>query len=213
MSPRIPPRRQPRRQPRGNGRKPSVKDVLNKYGSKLEGQVNSYNSGKGNYSSEYSTFKKEASPELNRYEKLCKSLGNFVKINISEKDKNKFEKQLADAHVDVEPWQAMGLSVMSFLVFFILGLFISIAVVLINGMDIAAFPGLFFFLMIIAGFFLFYLMNSYPARLANKWRLKASSQMVPALLYVVVYMRHTPNLERAMQFASANLQPDRKSVV
>ncbi len=191
----------------GSGKKPSVKDVLDKYGSKLEGQVHSYNQGNRNYSSEYSTFKKEASPELNRYEKLCKSLGNFVKINISEKDKNKFEKQLADAHVDVEPWQAMGLSVMSFLVLFMVGLFVSIAVVLVNGMDISAFPGLFFFLMIIAGFFLFYFMNSYPARLANKWRLKASSQMVPALLYVVVYMRHTPNLERAMQFASDNLQP------
>ncbi|MBI5803480.1 hypothetical protein HY448_02230, partial [Candidatus Pacearchaeota archaeon] len=51
----------------------------------------------------------------------------------------------------------------------------------------------------------FYFLNSYPERIANQWRLKASSQMVPALLYVVVYMRHTPNLEKAIAFASEHL--------
>ena len=30
--------------------------------------------------------------------------------------------------------------------------------------------------------------------------------MVPAILYVVVYMRHTPNLEKAIAFASEHLQ-------
>jgi hypothetical protein len=30
--------------------------------------------------------------------------------------------------------------------------------------------------------------------------------MVPAILYVVVYMRHTSNLERAIKFASEHLQ-------
>ena len=30
--------------------------------------------------------------------------------------------------------------------------------------------------------------------------------MVPAILYVVVYMRHTSNLEKAIEFASRNLQ-------
>jgi hypothetical protein len=48
-------------------------------------------------------------------------------------------------------------------------------------------------------------MSSVPSRLANKWRLKASSQMVPAILYVVVYMRHTSNLEKAIAFASEHL--------
>ncbi|VVB83250.1 Uncharacterised protein [uncultured archaeon] len=58
----------------------------------------------------------------------------------------------------------------------------------------------------IFGVFLFYFVNGYPARLANKWRLKASSQMVPEILYIVVYMRHTPNLEKAIEFASQHLQ-------
>ena len=60
--------------------------------------------------------------------------------------------------------------------------------------------------MVMVSIFLFYYVNGYPQRLANKWRLKASSQMVPAILYIVVYMRHTPNLEKAVAFASKHLQ-------
>ena len=89
--------------------------------------------------------------------------------------------------------------------FFFIGLLISIAIVLIKA-DIAAFPLLFFVLLTVFALFLFYYINGYPERLANKWRLKASSQMVPSILYIVVYMRHTPNLEKAIAFAADNLQ-------
>jgi hypothetical protein len=65
---------------------------------------------------------------------------------------------------------------------------------------------LFFFLGIIASLFIFYYAYSMPERLANSWRLKASAQMVPAVLYAVVYMKHTSNLERAIAFASEHLE-------
>jgi hypothetical protein len=55
--------------------------------------------------------------------------------------------------------------------------------------------------------FLFYYLYTFPARLANQWRLKAGSQMVPCILYIVVYMKHTSNLERAIRFASMHLDP------
>jgi len=45
-----------------------------------------------------------------------------------------------------------------------------------------------------------------PGRLAVKWRLKASSQMVPAVLYTVIYMKHTSNLERAISFVSQHIE-------
>jgi Flp pilus assembly protein TadB len=71
---------------------------------------------------------------------------------------------------------------------------------------LASFPLFFLVLVMVFSMFLFYFINGYPLRLANKWRLKASSQMVPAILYIVVYMRHTPNLEKAIAFASQHLQ-------
>jgi len=144
-------------------------------------------------------------PELSKYEKWCRSLGNIVKLNVAEKDKQQIKRQLEIAHLDVEPSQALTLSVMSFVIVFLVGLLISVSVLLIKG-SIESFPFLFFILMIVFSVFLFYFVNGYPARLANKWRLKASSQMVPAILYVVVYMRHTPNLEKAVGFAAEHLQ-------
>lgn len=182
--------------------KPNVDDILKKYGSKIESQIKTDSSRKINYSKEYLTFKEEMAPEFTKYEKWCHSLGSFIKLKISKKDEDKIKRSIEIAHLEIEPWQALTLSIMVFLSVFFIGLFISIAVFLITD----NLPILFFFLMIILSLFLFYFVSGYPTRLANKWRLKTSSQMVPAILYVVVYMRHTPNLEKAIAFASEHLQ-------
>ena len=191
--------------PRKTYKRLSADDVMQKYSGKLDRQVKTARTKNINYSREYVKFKEEMAPDLTRYEKWCKKLGGKVKLNVSEKDKNKIQRHLEIAHLDLEPWQPLTLSIVSFLGAFLLGLLISIAVVLIKG-SLAAFPLLFFFLFTIFSLFLFYYFNGYPERLANKWRLKASSQMVPAILYIVVYMRHTPNLEKAISFAADNLQ-------
>ncbi len=186
-------------------RKPTVEEVLKKHSGRIEKQMKT--SPKSvNYSQEYIKFKKELSPELTRYEKWCHSLGNVIKLKISKKDEDKIRKYIDLAHLNIEPWQSLTLSIMSFLSVFLLGLIISVAITLIKG-SLSEFPFFFFILMVILSIFLFYFINNYPARLANKWRLKASSQMVPAILYIVVYMRHTPNLERAIAFASQHLEP------
>jgi len=186
-------------------KKPSVKDIFKKYGAKIEGQINSSSEKPGNYSQEYVRFKSELAPELSRYEKLCQSIGSIVKLKASKKDEEEVGAHLKYANIDVAPWQALTLAVVSFILVFFLGIFISLGFVLIKG-SFSDFPILFFFLVLMLSLFLFYFVREYPARLANKWRLKASSQMVPAVLYVVVYMRHTPNLEKAIAFASEHLQ-------
>jgi hypothetical protein len=183
-----------------------VKDILRKHGAKIEGQIKTDSVSSSNWSQSYIKFKEEMAPDLSRYERWCKSLGNVIKLNLSKKDEDKVKRSLEIAHLDVEPWQALTLGVMTFLSVFFFGLLSSVAIMLIKA-DFGAFPFLFFFLMLILSLFLFYFVNGYPARLANKWRLKASSQMVPAILYIVVYMRHTPNLEKAISFASQHLQP------
>jgi hypothetical protein len=190
-------------------RKPDVDEILKKYGEKIEGQIKTTEFGKISDSKSYLKFKEERSRNLINYERWCKTLGNVIKIKASKKDEEKISKYIKIAHLDIEPSQALTLSVMSFISVFFFGLIISIAISLINSGEkggFGSFPVLFFFLTTILSFFLFYYINSYPERLANKWRLKASSQMVPAILYVVIYMRHTSNLEKAIEFASEHLQ-------
>lgn len=185
--------------------KPDVNDILKKYGSKLEGQISTTDLGIMNDSKSYLKFKGERERILTNYERWCQTLGSAIKLKVSQKDSEKIQKSINIAHMDIEPWQAVTLSVMVFISVFFMGILLSIAYCLIKG-GFAYFPTLFFFLMVIISVFLFYYFNGYPERLANKWRLKASSQMVPAILYVVVYMRHTPNLEKAIAFASEHLQ-------
>ncbi len=186
-------------------KKPDVNDILKKYGGKLEGQIKTTELGVIKDSKSYLKFKEERERELTNYERWCKTLGSAIKLKVSQKDSEKIQKHIEAAHLDIEPWQAITLSVMTFISVFFIGIIFSIAYTLIKG-SLAFFPTLFFFLIVIVSVFLFYYFNGYPARLANKWRLKASSQMVPAILYVVVYMRHTPNLEKAIAFASEHLQ-------
>ena len=184
--------------------KKDVDDILRKYKKEIESKISSSDVG-STYSREYVKFKEEMYPKISGYEKLCKSLGSVLKLNFSEKDTKETKKNLDIAHLDLEAWQPLTLSVVSFMIVLLAGIFISVAVVLIRG-SVQAFPFLFFFLSLVFASFVFYFMKAYPGRLANKWRLKTSSQMVPAILYIVVYMRHTPNLERAIAFASENLQ-------
>lgn len=183
--------------------KESVDDILKKYGAKIESQIKTSEAdlSKKEYSQSYSKFKGEISREYSTYERWVHSLGNSIKIKPSKTDEERIQKQIDSAHLSVEVWQVLSLSIMSFVTVFFLGLLTSMAIFLLTG----SFPILFFFLIVIFSIFLFYFLSQYPDRLAKKWRLKASSQMVPAILYIVVYMRHTPNLERAIQFASEHL--------
>jgi len=194
-------------------KKPNIDEILKKHGARIEKEINSFNSG-GYYSREYTKFRQELVPDLSGYERLCQTLGSIVKLNAAKKDEEEVGKHIEEAHLQIEPWQALTLSVISFVGIFLLGLVSSVAISLIREVEattfldsfVKGFPLLYFFLTIVLSLFLFYFVKGYPKRLANKWRLKASSQMVPAILYVVVYMRHTSNLEKAIEFASEHLQ-------
>lgn len=164
------------------------------------------NSNAGNYSGgqmsrEYSQFKGDMIPEISRYERLCKSLGNIISVKVSQKDEEKIQRSLDIAHLEISPSESFGLAIMSLLLVMILGILTATVIYLFTGEISLSFIILSF----LTAIFLLYYYYSTPERLANKWRLKASSQMVPCMLYVVAFMKHTSNLERAIQFVSQNL--------
>ncbi|OIO42178.1 hypothetical protein AUJ63_02765 [Candidatus Pacearchaeota archaeon CG1_02_35_32] len=177
----------------------STRDIIKKYEKKIESELKNK---KQSYSREYSQFKQEMLPEMTRYKRWTEALGNIVKINLAEKDRTKTQGYLNTAHIDVTPEQALTLSIISL----ILSFFGVVSIILGWFFVTGEFQVLLLFLGLIASLFVFYYTYTMPKRLANSWRMKASSQMVPAILYVVVYMKHTSNLERAIEFASQHLE-------
>ncbi len=180
-----------------------VEDLFKKYNVKLGKQISEDKVDIEKFSREYQQFKREMSPELTKYENWCQKLGNLIKVKASKKDEEKIEKYLKITHLDITPSQAISLAVVALILTFFLGILLTIIIFLTKGV----FSILLVFLTLVTSLFIFYYLYKMPARLANKWRLKASSQMVPCILYVVIYMRHTSNLERAIAFAASQLQP------
>lgn len=190
-----------------------TKEILDRYSRKLESQLNVPGTNV-DYSKEYVRFRDEMIPQLSRYERWAKSLGGVIKLNVAEKDRAKIQGFLNIAHLEVSASQALALSVFSALMIFFLTILSAAAIFFIKypggfaSISSVAFSNLilFIFLGMIASMFIFYYTYTMPHRLAHKWRLQASAQMVPAVLYAVVYMKHTSNLERAIAFASQHLE-------
>lgn len=173
-----------------------TKEILQKYSAKIEEELDAP------VSKDYIEFKKEMSYQLTTYERWAQTLGSIVTLQVAEKDRLKAEKQLREAHVAVTASQALTLALASLIGSFMITMLIAVAMYFIND----SFPFLFALLGLLAGMSLFYYTYTLPERLANAWKLKASAQMVPAILYIVVYMKHTSNLERAIAFASEHLE-------
>jgi Flp pilus assembly protein TadB len=183
----------------------SADEIIKKYSNKLQSDIGSFESS--SESKDYSNFKEEMTPQITSYEKWAKSLGSSFKIKASEKDKEKFQKYLDEAHLNVTPEQALTLSALSLLSVFFVTILTATAIYLITQAEtISGSLFAFVFLGFLASIFIFYYTYTLPQRLANSWKLKASSQMVPAILYLVIYMKHTSNLERAIEFAAQHLE-------
>lgn len=180
---------------------PTTDEILKKYSSKIESEIKTDNSSYKNYSKDYMQFKEEMLPDISRYKNWADSLGNFIKIRLSQKESSKIQRSLDIAHLDVTPSQSAALALIAMFFTLFLTLILTLTISLLGP----SFPLMLTFLgFVLCGFVYFYV-YSMPARLANIWRLKASSQMIPAVLYIVIYMKHTSNLERAVQFASQHL--------
>ncbi|MBU2634198.1 MAG: hypothetical protein KJ674_03050 [Nanoarchaeota archaeon] len=179
-------------------------EILNRYkkklGEKVELDVEDYNPE--SFSQEYNIFKKEAlTTRLSFYEKLCRSFGGIFSIKPSEKDYLRLKRSIDTIHLNINPKEASGFGVFIGLLLVFIGIFAGVFVFFINeifDLNILLIPLLF----LLTGVLVIKPLGNIPIYSANKWRLKASNQMVVCILYIVMYMRHTSNLEHAIRFAA-----------
>ena len=195
--------------------KPTTDDILKKYGAKIEEQMGGGGGGVAStatanpeaFSSIYQRFKQNMMPELSSYERWCNSLGNLFKVKVAEKDSVKIQKNINIAHLNVTPSHVAVLSIVVFLLTLMGGLLVGVGLwFIVSDGSLNSIPLGFLFMVFLTSVFVFYYSYKTPERLAMKWRLKASSQMVPAILYIVIYMKHTSNFEKAVAFAAEHLQ-------
>ena len=181
-----------------------VDDILKRYSSRISSKI-SLEESAGNVSQEYISFKRDMVPRLSRYEKFVNGFSIFS-LNLAEKDRSKIQRYLDVAHLEITPGQVAGASFAGAFLTLFFGILIAGALWHFQN-GFTSQNGIFIGLVLFTSLFVFYYIYSSPARIANLWRLKASSQMVPCILYIVVYMKHTSNLERAIAFASKHLRP------
>ncbi len=148
---------------------------------------------------EYQQFKNEALPKsFSWYEKACNLSEKILKIQPDKKKIPKLMESIEICHLNVTPAGVSSFSILAPMTITILGAMISYALT-----QELFFIGFF----LIAGFISMMPLGKLPSYFATTWRMKASNQMVLSVFYVVTYMRHTSNLEKAIEFAADHLGP------
>jgi uncharacterized membrane protein len=146
-------------------------------------------------SREYQLFKRIMKTRLQLFvEKLATTAGRIIKVSLSPEERTRLKRAIEITDLDLAP---EDLSSLAFLVLLSnIGLtFLSLLLGFLIGA--IAFAAL--------GFYLFFYIKNFPINEVKKRMARASGDLVSAILYVSIYMRHISNLENAIKFASDNL--------
>ncbi|MBW3001939.1 hypothetical protein KY338_02125 [Candidatus Woesearchaeota archaeon] len=177
-----------------------VKDLVARYKQKLQSELELKELGPSErtFTREYKEFKKEAMPKtLTLYEKACNFCEKILKIKVKPEKAATMQESIEICHLSITP---TGVQALAYL--------LPIAIMLLGAAFSLLIGSLFFVLIfLLFGLALIVVLNRMPDFLANNWRMKASNQMVLCIFYVVTFMRHTSNLENAIEFASDHLSP------
>ncbi|MBN2202986.1 MAG: type II secretion system F family protein [Candidatus Aenigmarchaeota archaeon] len=148
------------------------------------------------YTSEYKSFMEEIKqkPET-LYEKACFFAEKIFPIKPNQNTATTIENSIHAAYINATPKGVYSLAFLSTVVSLI-------AVTLSIALGIGMIFGIFGLLAVAGVFYYFY---NYPEYQAKSMRMKMSSDSVLAILYMVIYMRASPNLEGAVKFASQYL--------
>ncbi|MFH1592870.1 MAG: hypothetical protein ABIB47_05895 [Candidatus Woesearchaeota archaeon] len=170
------------------------------------------------FSQEYEIFRRENLERyVSRYEKLCRFAERTLRVKPKEKDREKIQGAIDIAHLDMTVEGATSFAAILVFLIVLLGVFSGVGMYLFSGDAVGFFSpegglksvslGVVFIPLIIVlfGALLMGLLSKYPLRIAARWRLRASNQMVLCILYMVMYMRHTSNLEHAIKFAGEHV--------
>ena len=176
-------------------------DLVARYKKKIQSQLSLKNLEpfERPVTREYKVFRKEAMPpQIGWYENACNFCERLLKVKVKPERAAQIQESINVCHLEITPSGVVSLSYLLPLTILVIGVFVSQA--LLSSIFLTSF-------VLILGLVLIVVLGKMPEFLANSWRMKASNQMVLCIFYVVTYMRHTSNLENAIEFASDHLSP------
>ena len=181
-------------------------DLLEKYKARLRDEFGETSQQKIKVTSrEYSEFKKELYPaHYTFFEKSCNLSEKILNLKQDPTKAKIVQKDLDTCQLNCTPSGVLSFAVLAGLVIIVFGSLIAFAIPTLFGL-----PPLVFLVVItfMSGLLIIPVILKIPNFMASTWRMKASNQMVQSIFYIVTYMRHTSNLERAIQFAADHLEP------
>lgn len=151
------------------------------------------------YPTEYMKFLEEVKVKPKTwYEKACSFVEFLFPVEPGRKTREKILTNLRAAYINATPRGVFSFAILSTIGWIIFAMFYTLFIV--GEVDIF---GGFFFGIALINFWFFY---TYPSSRAKSLSVQMSSDTVLAILYMVIYMRSSPNLEGAIKFASQNLE-------
>jgi MFS family permease len=147
-------------------------------------------------SRDYRLYKKRIEKRLSWYERLARIAEKLMKASFDKKTEEELALAIDFTGLRITPKAPFSLLLITIVLFSLAGGFLfAFALIPVFGVILTAILGLGI------GYYLF----RYPINLMKAMRIKASSQVVLAILYMVVSMRISPNLERALRFTASNI--------
>lgn len=188
-----------------------MRKIMEKYGSKADSKLGENVMDKPSmaqvFSREYGVFKDEALTYTdNFYERACNFSEKILKVSPKPDEAAKLQEAIDRVHIDITPSGAYAFATLTMIFLVILGLLTGTIGYFLKEAGVLQSSQIFLALiLILGGVIALKPLSRYPIHLATKWRLQASNQMVLCILYIVMYMRHTSNLELAVKFAGEHI--------
>ncbi|MFH1505678.1 MAG: hypothetical protein ABIE94_01675 [archaeon] len=154
---------------------------------------------------QYTDFKQDYFPKhLSFYEKGCNLAEKIMNVKADKKQAPALKEAIDICHLNITANGVASFGLLMPILVIVLGIVVGFFIPwLLYGTVSLLLIGFF----LVVGVVLMAVLNKLPYFLSNSWRLKASNQMVLAVFYIVTYMRHTSNLELAVDFAAEHLAP------
>jgi hypothetical protein len=135
--------------------------------------------------------------ERTLYESACELAEKVLPISPWKGLGDKYQDAITFSHMKVTPRAAFSLVVLATVAAVALPVAVTVPLGLFSS-SVAT-------IVVIIAIALFYYLYDYPTHHATVFRIRASAEMVLAIVYMTISMRISPNIENAVKFAADNL--------